>query len=38
MFAKPKLKLRMRRKAWRPINIGMIKYAFISDKTLQRKK
>ena len=23
MFAKPKLKLKMRRKAWRPINLGI---------------
>ena len=38
MFAKPKLKLRMRRKAWRPINMGLTNYNFICDRTLQRKR
>ena len=38
MFAKPKVKLRMRRKAWRPYSVGLVNYNFIRDKTLQRKK
>ena len=35
MFAKPKMKRKMRRKSWRQININ---YGAICDKTLQRKK
>ena len=38
MFAKPKLKLRMRRKAWRPIMCGAYNFNYITDRTLQRKK
>lgn len=38
MFAKPKVKLRMRRKAWRPIPINYGAFTFICDRTLQRKK
>ena len=38
MFAKPKQKLRMRRKAWRPYSVGLVNYDYIKDKTLQGKR
>jgi len=36
MFAEPKVKLRMRRKAWRQININYGAFTCICDRTLQR--
>ena len=38
MFVKPKIKLKMRRKAWRPYTVGLVNYDYIKDKTLQRKE
>ena len=37
MFAKPKLKRKMRRKAWRQININYGAFTHICDRTLKRK-
>ena len=36
MFAKPKVKLRMRRKAWRPFNLGLINYIYKSAKLIHK--
>jgi hypothetical protein len=37
MFAKEKLKIRMRRKAWRPLILGVRKFQYISWKTLKKE-
>ena len=38
MFAKPKVKLRMRRKARRPIPLAVYNFNYITDRSFQRKK
>ena len=36
-FAKNKIKIRLRRRAWRPYKLGLYNYNFINDKALKKK-
>jgi hypothetical protein len=37
MFAKEKTKIRMRRKAWRPLVLGVWNFQYVSWKTLKKE-
>jgi hypothetical protein len=38
MFAEQKLKVRMRRKAWRPLILGVRNFLYVCERTVKREE